>query len=93
MDSEQLLFFERNDRAYQDDDQYLQVRNKMLETFHKYIEICTKNFLAFQTERLEKIIKKGMNKSDLAEWFYSPDCAQVTADAYGISVCVYPSRR
>ncbi|OBZ81324.1 hypothetical protein A0J61_10627, partial [Choanephora cucurbitarum] len=58
-----------------------------------YKEIYTKNFPAFQIDRLEKVIKKGMNKSDLAEWFYSPDCAQVTADAYGISVCVYPSRR
>ncbi|KAI8326778.1 hypothetical protein EDC96DRAFT_590533 [Choanephora cucurbitarum] len=55
---------ERNDRAYHDEDQYL--------------ETCKSN-------------QESMNKSDLAEWFYDPDCAQLTAETYGISMCVYPS--
>lgn len=82
---------ERNSTDYQDNDQYLQVRDKMLETFYKYKDIYVKNFPAFQIDRLETVIKKGIKKSDLAEWFYGPDCAQVTADAYGIPVCIYPS--
>ncbi|KAI8372602.1 hypothetical protein EDC96DRAFT_572821 [Choanephora cucurbitarum] len=50
-----------------------------------------KHFPAFQVERLGKVIEKGLEKGDIAEWFYGPDCGQLVADTYGIPVCLYPS--
>ena len=81
----------RNGSSYEDGDQYLEVRSRMLETYQKLKPIYKERFPAFQIERLEETIKKGMKKKEIAEWFYGPDCAQVVADTYGVPVCVYPS--
>ncbi|KAI8324420.1 hypothetical protein EDC96DRAFT_550437 [Choanephora cucurbitarum] len=82
---------ETSSRACHDEDQYLEVKSKMLITFLHYKEIYTKNVPAFQIHRLVKVMEKGMSKSDLAEWVCSLNCAQLIANVYSISMCVYPS--
>ncbi|OBZ81439.1 hypothetical protein A0J61_10512 [Choanephora cucurbitarum] len=62
-----------NGTRYEDEDQYLCVRSKMLKTLEKYKHL------------------KGLNKTDIAGWFYGPDYAQLVADTYNIPAYLYPS--
>ena len=80
-----------NSTRYGDEDQYLCVRSKMLEALEKYKHLYSRHFPAFQLDRLEDTLRKGLKKTDIAGWFYGPDCAQLVADTYNIPVCLYPS--
>ncbi|KAI7893318.1 uncharacterized protein EV154DRAFT_417229, partial [Mucor mucedo] len=83
-------FFEGNQ------DNFPVVKEKMLKAFHANKESYW-SLLDFDKERdLERLITSGTNwvdgdgDAEYGDWFTTPECAQVVADAYGIPVVVFP---
>lgn len=76
------------------------VKKKMLEVFKKNRQVYWDILRLDHTrKKLEGLIERGSNwvekdgGAELTDWFITPECAQVVADAYGVPVVVYPSIR
>ena len=63
----------------------------MLKTLENIKDSYRKYFPNFDVERLRTVVATGLDKKEMPEWFYGPDCAQLVADTYSIPVCIYPS--
>lgn len=76
---------------------FSRVKEKMLHAFEEYKNIYRENFWFQDLDRLKKNIENGIDwttttrcsKCSGSRFFYTPECAQVVADAYWIPVCIY----
>ena len=73
------------------------VKKKMLETFEKNKQVYWDILHLDERRRLQGLIERGSEWVEkdggarLADWFRTPECAQVVADTYGVPVVVFPN--